>query len=67
MSVRIEWMSATSTQIEIIAPGEDWIGAEHQEPDQYVLAISGDECTAIEGDVDDLKALANRILDALPA
>lgn len=67
MSVRIEWMSAACTQIEIIAPGEDWIGADYQEPDQYVLAISGDECTAIEGDVEDLRNIAHRILAALPS
>lgn len=66
MSVHIEWMKASETAVEIIAPGEDWIGAHDQEPDQHVLALSTNEVAAIEGTTTELRAIAERILALLP-
>lgn len=61
MSVRVEWTRASFTDVHLIRPGEEWIGAPHQNPQGYVLTLSTDEVTAIEGSATDLLALANRI------
>ena len=61
MSVHVEWMSARDTCAEVIAPGEDWVAAEHQDPNRHALALSVDEVTAIEGTLPELRALAARI------
>lgn len=67
MSVHVEWLAARETCAEVIAPGEDWVAAEHQEPDRYVLALSTDEVTAIEGTLPELRALAARITAVVTA
>lgn len=61
MSVHVEWLGAHDTCAEIIAPGEDWVAAEHQNADKFVLALSTDEVVAIEGTLPQLRALAARI------
>ena len=61
MSTHVEWLAARETRAEVIAPGEDWVAAEHQDSDRYVLALSVDEVTAIEGTLPELRALAARI------
>jgi len=67
MSVHVEWLAANATCAEVIAPGEDWVAAEHQRPDRYVLALSTDEVTAIEGTLPELRALAARITAVVTA
>ncbi|MDN5898470.1 MAG: hypothetical protein L0H74_00195 [Brachybacterium sp.] len=59
MSVHIEWLDAAQTCAEVLTPGEDWVGAEHQQ--HTVLALSSDEVVAIEGTPAQLRALAARI------
>lgn len=61
MSAHVEWMGARETCAEVIPPGEHWVAAEHQHSDKYVLALSVDEVTAIEGTLPELRALAARI------
>lgn len=61
MSLHVEWLGARETSVEVIGPGEDWVAAEHQDPETYVLALSADEVTAIEGTLPELRALAARI------
>ncbi|MGH3352333.1 MAG: hypothetical protein ACRDPS_16815 [Nocardioides sp.] len=67
MSVHIEWLYARHTTAEVIAPGEDWVGADLQHPDKHILALSNDEVTAIEGTPEELHALADRIHAAIPS
>ena len=67
MTTRVEWMPASEVEVEVFAPGEDWIGAEDQEPDAHVLTLSLNEVTAIEGSTEDLIALAQRIRRAVTA
>lgn len=62
MGVSVEWTEATYTTAELLAPGDDWVGADDQDEDKYVLAISSDEVTAVEGTPEQLRALAHRIL-----
>lgn len=66
MGARVEWLSAPHTVLTVLAPGDDWIGAEHQAPDQHVLALSTDEVTAIEGTPEQLRSLLLQALAALP-
>lgn len=61
VSVHVEWLAAHDTRAEVIGPGEDWVAADHQHPSKYVLALSIDEVTAIEGSLPELRALAARI------
>lgn len=61
MAAHVEWLAARETYAEVIAPGEDWVAAEHQQPDRYVLALSVSEVAAFEGTLPELRALAARI------
>lgn len=62
MTVRVEWMRARETRVQVFAPGDDWIGAgQHRLP---VLTLAVDEVLAIEGTPAELHALAERITAA---
>ena len=67
MRTHVEWLAAHETRAEVIAPGEHWVDAEHQNPHRYVLALSTDEVTAFEGTLPELRALAARITAVVTA
>lgn len=67
MSVHVEWLSARETSVQLIAPGEEWVGAEEQPADTYVLTLAGDDVTAIVGTRDALRQVAVKILEAVTA
>lgn len=67
MSTRIEWMDAADVEVAVLAPGEDWIGADDHAPDAHVLTLAVDEVTAIEGSLAALLVLADRIRRAVYA
>lgn len=58
-------MAATMTAVELQAPGDDWIGAADQFEDKYVLTFAGDEVTAIEGTMPEIRAFVMRALAAI--
>ncbi|MGY2872835.1 hypothetical protein ACVW00_000025 [Marmoricola sp. URHA0025 HA25] len=61
MSVHVKRLAANATCAKVIAPGEDWVPAQHHRAERYVLALSTDDVTAFEGTLPELRALAARI------
>jgi hypothetical protein len=62
MSTAMEWLDVRHVDVEFLASGEDWVGAEDQT--RHVLALSCDTVVAIEGTRGQLHALAQRIFTA---
>ena len=74
MSIRYEWFTAACVGVEYVEPGQTVDGSEPVDGpfhDEYVaedgaLVLSGDEATVLHGTPDQLRALLNRALAALP-
>lgn len=75
MSVRYEWISATYCRVEWVPDGYDVrTGAppdDDSDPDQITtyggaLLLAGDEVTVLAGTPDEVRAVLQRALDALP-
>jgi hypothetical protein len=59
VTTRVEWLAADETEVAVLAPGEEWVGAGEHE--RHVLTLALSEVTAIEGTPGELRALADRI------
>jgi hypothetical protein len=64
VSVRVETFSAADTAVAVFAPGEEWVGAGYHQRHVLTLAANG-EVTAIEGTLDELRVLTDRISAAV--
>lgn len=57
MGVRVEWIAAKYAHVNLIPPGENWVGADMQEDDEFVLVMSGDEVTAVHGTREEIEQI----------
>ena len=67
MGVHVEWASAAETTVEIVRPDDDWSDAYGQRiaPGKLGLALSSSDVVMIEGTPDELRALAQRVTQAV--
>lgn len=59
VSAHIEWLNASETNVEVLAPGDEWVGEGLHH--QHVLTLAQDEIVAIEGTPAEIRAFAARI------
>lgn len=66
MSMRTEWFAASYTSVKVVGP-DTKVGEFNVDPENYAVVIANDEVAVLEGTPDQLRAMLQKALNALPA